>query len=267
MSGVRARDDLFGKADGLLRTARAAVRLAALLTSTAAVYAAWNAVRLFARGRRERAWRRLCFRAWGHLAARAMGMRLRVRGAAPRGPFLLVANHLGYADVVALAAATGAAFVAKSEVARWPLVGALSRGAGTIFVERGRRRGLPGSLARIERELKAGAGVVLFAEGTSTAGARVGAFKSSLLEAAARADAPVHYAALSYRTPAGEPEASRAVCWWGEMTFPAHVFGLLRLSRFEAELVFGEEPVRAADRKALAGELWSAVSARFNPVV
>ena len=247
---------------------RAAVRLAALCATTAALYTIWlaGAGLLFVSQKAASRWRGLIFRVWGCTAVSLLGMRLGVSGAPPRPPFLLVVNHLGYVDVVALAALCGCVFVAKKEVSGWPVVGRLCRSMRTIFVNRRSRRDIPRALSSIEAALDEGAGVVLFAEGTSTRGAGVLPFKSPLLEAAARRGLPVHYATLSYRTGRDEEPAETAVCWWGDMTFPAHFFGLLKLRGFSADLVFGEEAIGADDRKALAGKLWSAVSARFVPV-
>jgi len=250
------------------RTMRAAARLATLCAMTAVLYAIWLAGAAVSSVSKKAAtrWRGLVFRAWGRAAAVLVGMRLGVSGAPPRPPFLLVVNHLGYVDVVALAAMCECVFVAKKEVAGWPVVGRLCRSMRTIFIDRRSRRDIPRALTLIEAALDEGAGVVLFAEGTSTRGAGVLPFKSPLLEAAARRGLPVHYASLSYRTPRREVPADRSVCWWGDMTFPAHFFGLLKLSGFSADLAFGEEAISDGDRKALAGKLWTAVSARFVPV-
>lgn len=248
----------------------ACARLAALCLATAGFFALWTAGRfivLFFPSRYAFGWRALAFGAWARAAARALGMRIKSRGARPRAPFLLVANHLGYVDVVALGALTGCVFVAKSEVARWPVVGRLARATGTIFVERRRTRSINATLARVEGELKKGAGVVLFAEGTSTHGRGVAPFKPPLLEAAARACAPVHYAALSYHTRPARAAASERVCWWGDMTFPGHFYALLRLGGFDAEVRFGEQPLTDRDRKLLARRLRAAVEAEFVPVV
>ena len=84
--------------------------------------------------------------------------------------------------------------------------------------------------------------------------------------AAARRGLPVYYASLSYSTPPGEARADSSVCWWGDMTFPKHFFGLLKLKHFSADLAFGEEAIRDDDRKSLAAKLRAAVSARFVPV-
>lgn len=249
---------------------RASLRVCALCLVTAGLYALWLAGLpvVFVFPRASKAWRALNFRAWARAVARIAGMEIRLRGEPPRGAFLLVSNHLGYMDVVALVAArVECVFVAKSEVARWPVIGFLCRNAGTIFVDRLRHRRLPSAMAGVERALSKGIGVVLFAEGTSTRGREVAPFRPPLLELAARTATPVHYASLSYRTPPHTAPAETAVCWWGDMTFLKHLYGMFQLPGFEVEIVFGGEPIKEDDRKILAERLWSAVSAQFVPVV
>ncbi|HEY0385091.1 MAG TPA: lysophospholipid acyltransferase family protein, partial [Pyrinomonadaceae bacterium] len=214
----------------------------------------------------KRRWRSYIFRRWAQSVAFIAGMKISVQGAPPSPPFLLVSNHLSYMDIVALAAHVDCTFVAKSEVGNWPVIGLLCRSMRTIFINRKLRSDIPRALAAIRLALKQGSGIVLFAEGTSTAGAAVAPFKPSLLELAARSRMPVHCASLSYLTPTGAPPAASAVCWWGDMTFPGHLFRLLGLRSFEAELIFGAQPVQAADRKVLSHRLWAAVSAQFSPV-
>ncbi|MBM3409176.1 MAG: 1-acyl-sn-glycerol-3-phosphate acyltransferase, partial [Betaproteobacteria bacterium] len=55
------------------------------------------------------------------------------------GPALIVANHVSWIDVFLMLATTSAHFVAKIEIASWPVVGRLVIGAGTLFIERGKR--------------------------------------------------------------------------------------------------------------------------------
>ena len=126
---------------------------------------------------------------------------------------------------------------------------------------------LPRVLARIEEELAASQGVVIFAEGTSWAGDRVLPFRSPLLELPARIGRPVHWAAIGYRAPKDGPPTHLAVTWWAEMPLGPHLRGLLRLPRVDASIVFGGEPVVHLDRKRLAEELWQAVDGAFEPVV
>ncbi len=251
-----------------MRHLRAITRTILACLATAGFYSLWLAgvpFVFFSAGAARR-WRGRNLSGWARAVARIAGMRIDARGEPPRPPFLLVSNHLGYVDVVALAARADCIFVAKSEVARWPFIGLICRTLGMIFIDRGRRRDIPSALRRIERALGRGSGVVIFAEGTSTAGEAVAPFKPSLLEFAARRRVPVHYASVSYRTPPTEAPARTAVCWWDDMTFPGHLYRMFQLPRFEADIRFGERPILENDRKVLAERLWTAVNAQFIPV-
>jgi len=246
---------------------RAILRAASLGLVTGGLVGVWLLGRPFAAlaGAGER-WRTRVFRTWGRWAGRGFGLRVRVRGAPPAPPFLLVSNHLSYLDIVLLASQLDCVFVSKAEVADWPVLGWLARRMDTVFLDRGRKRDLSTIGAEIVGRLERGQGVVLFPEGTSTCGAQVGAFRPSLLEPAAREHAPVWWAVLRYETPPGCEPAWRAVAWWGGMTLMPHFLALLRLPSIRADLEFGDQPVRDPDRKALAAKLQRAVAARFLPM-
>jgi 1-acyl-sn-glycerol-3-phosphate acyltransferase len=175
----------------------------------------------------------------------------------------LVSNHLSYVDVLVFASQLNCLFVAKKDVESWPIVGALCRSVGTIFINRSNRRDLARVNGEIAQALEDGRGVILFAEGTSTKGSSVLPFRSSLLEAAVIQGFPVSYAAVSYRVLADDPPASLSVCWWGDMTFGSHFAELLRLRRIEATVSFGSTEIRAGDRKVLAERLWFEVNRLF----
>ena len=210
-------------------------------------------------------WRRWAFSNWARRVARVLGLRINARNIQPNAPFLLVSNHLSYVDIIVLESLADCAFVAKSEVAGWPVAGLICRTMDTIFIDRKMKRDIPRALAKIEKALTRGMGIVLFAEATSTNGTSVAPFKSSLLEFAASKRVPVHYATISYATPATATPAQESVCWWGDMTFSGHRFRLLRLRSFEADVVYGPEPIVAEDRHVLAARLWSAVSSQLAP--
>ena len=190
-----------------------------------------------------------------------------MEGRAPRAPFLLVSNHLGYVDIPVLAACVDAWFVAKMEIRSWPLVGVLCRSVGTVFIDRKLSPDVLRVNRLIEDVLADGYGVVLFPEGTSTQGFEVRRFRTSLLDHAARSGTPVHAAALTYRTPTGETPAHLSVCWWGDAPLFAHAQRLFELRRFDAIVRFSPEAVIAGDRKELAADLRREVERRFEPVV
>jgi 1-acyl-sn-glycerol-3-phosphate acyltransferase len=206
-------------------------------------------------------------RAWGHATLAICGVRAELLGAAPEPPYILVSNHVSWVDILVYhAACPGGRFLAKSEIAGWPVMGLLARSAGTLFVDRARKGDLVRVNDAVGDALREGWGVIIFPEGTSTEGREVAPFKPSVFEVAIRTARPVSYAAISYETPAGEVPARLSVCWWGDMTFPDHCYRFLGLPRVRATVSFGEETLRADDRKVLAADAHAAVQRLFRPV-
>lgn len=145
---------------------------------------------------------RLALQRWSAKFVRHLGARLTVHGTPPQqgdAPFMLVANHVSWLDIFAINAAVPARFVAKSEVRAWPLVGWLCVKAGTLFIERDRRRDLSRLDELIADALRGDAGMGVFLEGTTTDGSVVLPFHSSLLRPAQQANAPVYPVAIQYR--------------------------------------------------------------------
>jgi 1-acyl-sn-glycerol-3-phosphate acyltransferase len=207
---------------------------------------------------------------WARGVARLLGMRFEVEGRPPKPPYLLVSNHLSYVDVVALQAVCGCVFLAKAEVARWPVIGFLARTGGTLFVDRTRRTDLPRAVEAVASVVERGRGVVFFPEGTSTDGSSVLPFNPSLFEVAIRTGLPVYCASLGYAVPRGSPPAHLSVCWWGDMEFFSHLYNLLQIPSFRARIAFAPQPVareERADRKVLAERARRSVEACFTPVV
>lgn len=246
-----------------MRHIRAIARASALVVWTLGVFAILVCGARFAFRNRSQ-WRALVFHKWARGAAKILNLRVTVAGSPPIPPFLLVSNHLSYLDIVAYASQVRCVFVARSDLAHWPLIGPLCGSAGTLFVDRKNRRDLPRVNQSIQRAMARGLGVVLFAEGTSTSGDTVLPFKPSLLESAVGAGFAVNYAGLSYRVGDDEPAASESVCWWGDMTFLDHLIGLFYLRRITATVSFGDDAIRGANRKELAARLWLAVQEKKN---
>lgn len=246
---------------------RAAARLLAIASIILILAIAWL-LRIPARLLGTRAAVRLRerqMRAWARAVLRVMGVRVEAGGHPPPRPFLLVSNHLSYLDVLVLWSLTPCSFLAKAEVARWPLLGPLTHCAGTLYINRERRADVRPAIEAVRARLALGEGVVFFPEGTSSPGAAVLPFRSSLFAAAAAAPAGVHVAAISYDTEDPGRPAHQHVAWWGEMEFPAHFWTLLKMPRLRARVRFGEQPVAGSDRKALARDAHAALSRLFEP--
>ncbi len=245
------------------------IRILAAILASGFWYLLWLIVRVpvspFKTARRRL--RNFVVGGWGRSLAAVLGMRIETIGEPPRPPFFLVSNHLSYVDIIAFAASLQCVFISRSDIANWPGLGLLARTVGTIFITRERTQEIPRVIGQINHALDEGFGVVLFPEGTSGAGDRVMPFHPALLDPAAKANYPVSFASISYRTPPDQTPAYQAICWWGDVTFTPHVKELLKLSRFDAVITFGSHAIRSDDRKALSKSLWSAVNDQFTPMV
>ncbi|MCP3980114.1 MAG: 1-acyl-sn-glycerol-3-phosphate acyltransferase [bacterium] len=207
-----------------------------------------------------------CCRFWGRALCTVLGIRRDVVGRPEGELFAVVANHVSYVDILVLASLYPSVFVAKHEVAGWPLFGRVARNAGTLFVNRERTRDVVRVGRDMKRALAEGCSLTLFPEGTSTSGAQVLPFLPSLLEPMAQSGVPCFSVSLTYETPGSSAPPSETVCWWGDADFVPHVKRLLRIPRIVARVRFAEAPVVSHDRKELAEQLRVQVLDRFEPV-
>lgn len=205
---------------------------------------------------------------------RLLGLDITVEGEPiAHGPALLVANHISYLDIVAMNSVTPLTFVAKSEVSDWPVFGWLTRLARTAYVRRVVGDAKTQQAPLLER-LKAGDRLVIFPEGTSTDGADVAPFKSSLLALAEimRTEGPflvqpvsVVYERLADGTPIVGP-LRELYGWYGDADFTPHLQRVFGLAGASMRLVF-HPPIDAAqlrDRKELTRQCEAAVRAGLN---
>jgi len=202
-------------------------------------------------------------------------IRVRVEGMPVRDrAVLFVSNHVSWVDIVAIGSLSPVAFVAKSEVRRWPLIGITAEMQRTVFVDRQRRHQTADAVGEMVKRLKSGTSVVLFAEGTSSDGNRVLPFRSALLGAVKHmasghegvGDLLIQPMAISYVSSHGIPLGRQhrpLVAWYGDLDFVPHIKELIARGAVDAVVSYGE-PVRvdaAVDRKALTRQLEGAVRA------
>ena len=187
---------------------------------------------------------------------------LKVVGApTPAGPLLLVANHTSWVDILALHSVYPYRFVAKADVKRWPLVGTVVTGGGTLYVKRESRHDAMRVVHRMTEALKDGDMLAVFPEGTTSDGISLLPFHSGLIQAAISADAPVQPVAVQILDArSGKP--SRAVSYMGDESLAGSVWRTLRARNLCVVLTFGE-PQRAAgrDRRAWTRDLRDGIGA------
>jgi 1-acyl-sn-glycerol-3-phosphate acyltransferase len=161
----------------------------------------------------------------------------------------VVSNHLSYLDIVIISSIMPCFFVSKAEIQGWPYFGEAARSGGTIFIDRKSRASTAEVAGQIGERLKLPIPVLLFPEGTSSDGAQVLRFHSSLFEPAIAAAASVTAAAVRYELEAGLQE--RDLCWFDDTAFLPHLWKTLGSAGFYAEVTFGE-PRQYPDRRAAA---------------
>ena len=230
----------------------AAWRAFAVLFFSACALAEIMTVILFVRREHRLATRTEWLHRWCRFACRVLGIRVTTHGAMPRSG-LLVCNHLSYLDIIVLSSIRPCIFIAKRDVASWPLFGWLARAAGTIFVDRESRLAASSVVRRMREAIDYGSLVVLFPEGTSSDGASVMPFKSALLEPAVRLSCPITAAAIGYSLSQGS--VADEVCYWRDMTLVPHLLNLFFKREIRSKCSFSLPKIRDGNRKEIAREL------------
>lgn len=198
-------------------------------------------------------------------AVRRMGIEVNAVGAIPeRGA--IIANHLGYMDIVAFAALHPCVFVAKAEMESWPVLGWMTTMAGTVYVARGHGGSAARARGAMQSAMAAGLPVAFFPEGTTSDGSTLLKFHTGLLAQAMSSGFPVTAAHVRYSLGAGNAagiSVAKDMCYWGDAKMVPHVFRFLGLRGAKVEIRFAEQPIRFSGdvlhRKLAAMEARAAV--------
>ena len=200
--------------------------------------------------------RQMRVQAWALQLLALWGIHLQVVGQPVAfGPALLVANHISWLDILVIHAARYCRFVSKSDVRRWPLIGRLATGAGTLYIERERRRDARRVVHDMAEALRAGDVVAVFPEGTTSDGRQLLPFHANLVQSAISAGAPVQPMALKFLdTRSGG--LTLAPCYIGDDTLVASVWRTLTAEPITAVVHFGQvQSADGRDRRQWAAEL------------
>lgn len=194
--------------------------------------------------------------AWAHALLGRLAIELIVVGQPPaQGPLLLAANHISWLDIVVMHAARYCRFVSKADVRRWPLIGTLAAGAGTLFIERESRRDAMRVVHHMTERLHAGDVLAIFPEGTTSDGVTLLPFHANLFQAAISANAPVLPMALRF-TDAQTGDHSLAPCYINDDTLLSSLWRTLSAPSLRAILVFGDpQSAQGRDRRTWASDL------------
>lgn len=154
-----------------------------------------------------------------------------------QGPHVLYCNHVSWLDIFAINAVYPVIFIAKSEIANWPIAGILAKKAGTLFIERGKRHAVRAVITSAAQVLRTGGSVAVFPEGTTGTGQTTLPFHSNFVQAAIQASVPLLPVSLQFVDAQGCFSAQPAFV--GEQTLMDNVRFLLNSREgFEVHLTF-----------------------------
>lgn len=174
---------------------------------------------------------------------------------------MVVSNHVSWLDIYVINAWRPTPFVAKSEIARWPVIGFLATAIGTVFIQRERRGDAKRIVDQLSNVLKGGGLVCLFPEGTTGDGRTVMPFHANIFQAAVLAGAPVQPVCLLYERPheGRRGEQSMAPAYIGDMSLGDTLRAVLKDGPIVAHLYVGQALTGFADRRSASQAAHSAI--------
>ncbi len=200
---------------------------------------------------------------WSAKLLRLIGITLHIKGTPRPGAKLIVANHVSWLDIAAIHAVIPEAhFVSKSDVKHWPLIGRLVTGAGTLYIEREKKRDALRVVHQMADALKAGDSVAVFPEGTTGDGRTLLPFHANLLQAAVATETPVQPVVLRFFD--AEHAISPLAHFLGETTLAQSAWRFVCSRGLNVEVkVLTAQGTAHADRRALAEHLRQTIAAEL----
>ena len=197
---------------------------------------------------------------WARGMLAIIGIEVRVKGHPAQGPVLMAANHISWLDILVMHAACHCRFVAKSEIRNWPLVGVLTTGGGSLYIERGSNRDAMRVVHQMAAALQQGQVLAVFPEGGTGDGVTLLPFHANLLQAAISAGAPIQPIALQFLD-AQTQQTSLAPCYRDTDTLVSSLWRTLCAPPLLAQVRYGESQIaQGRNRREWASDLQETVA-------
>lgn len=195
-------------------------------------------------------------------AGKSAGADTVVRGTPLKRDVLFIANHVSWLDILVLAGKTGSAFVAKADMAPWPVIGWLATLNNSVYVAREQRLDVGAQALAMKTALETHQPLTLFPEGTTGNGRELLTFRSSLVASVSPPPEGISIqpVAIDYGPPAGD------IAWTDDESVGVNALRVMsRPGRLQVTLHFLEPLDHAdfADRKAIAAHSRDAIAARL----
>jgi 1-acyl-sn-glycerol-3-phosphate acyltransferase len=197
---------------------------------------------------------------WARGMLAIMGIEVRVKGHPAQGPVLMAANHISWLDILVMHAACHCRFVAKSEIRSWPLLGVLTTGGGSLYIERSSNRDAMRVVHQMAEALQQGQVLAVFPEGVTGDGITVQPFHANLLQAAISAEVPIQPIALQF-IDAHTHTISLAPCYRDDDTLVSSLWRTLCAPPLLAQVRYGDKQyAEGRGRRVWAQDLQATVA-------
>jgi len=198
---------------------------------------------------------------WARGMLAVIGIEVRVKGHPAPGPVLMAANHISWLDILVMHAACHCRFVAKSEIRSWPLLGTLTTGGGSLYIERSSNRDALRVVHQMAEALQKGHVLAVFPEGGTGDGITLLPFHANLLQAAISVNAPIQPIALQFMD-AHTHDISLAPCYRADDTLIGSLWRTLCAPPLLAQVRYGDKQTAdGRNRREWAQALQDAVAA------
>ncbi len=170
---------------------------------------------------------------------------------------LIVSNHISFLDVFSLNSQLPSSFVAKAEIAKWPVFGFIAKAVGTIFIDRSNRRALVGMADTMAAELRQGRSLLMFPEGTTSNGTGLLRLHPNLFEAAVRAGAQVIPVVLRYES---HGQICTDAAYTGNVGLFSCLWKIVNVPDLTVRLIALDPITPQGDRRVLCAQVSAAMS-------
>lgn len=176
---------------------------------------------------------------------------------------LVVSNHVSFLDIFSLDSVVPSAFVAKAEIAKWPVFGGIAKAVNTIFIERGNRKALLGIGSNMQKALEEGKTLLMFPEGTTSDGTGLLKLHANLFDAAAKTGAEVIPVVLRYKS---RGEITTAPAYVGKVGLFECLWKVVNTLDLTILIKIGEpiRPMAGEDRHSLCRRASAVMSAAIG---
>ena len=165
--------------------------------------------------------------------------------------FLIVSNHISWIDIFLINSIFPISFLSRGDVAKWPLIGKLTKCADTIYIKRGNKKSLSMAASQIENKLNKMNSVFFFPEGFATDGSKLLPFKSNFFQTAINSNINILPLAIRYTS---DDKFTSAPSYSGDISLVQSMLALIQIKNLKAQIFVLPVISNKYDRKVIANE-------------